>query len=275
MARWQFVWQVLALAMTLDVAIMFLMKNEAGQPDHDPIGERIRSLLKSRGIKQANLAEISGLKPYEVSRIVRGKRAPTLQSLELIAKGLDMGLEELVSGTDAQEFLAEELQQVTRAVHEEVLTQLALAQSENEELREQADRHDGIVEGLREEVRAANAERDKANTRMAALERELRSALEQLRLERSEQESLRGELSGMQGQLTESREHVFRLQQTVQGQAGQVDALKRANLKLVESLAACQSSYNALRERAAMNSGTAAILAGVLGLGIGAIAASD
>ena len=85
------------------------------------IGERIRGLYVSDGVSQADLARHCGLEPYEVSRIVTGRRRPQLHQLQAIATAEEKTLEELVTGTDAEHMLGQEPKLVSRSELEEVL----------------------------------------------------------------------------------------------------------------------------------------------------------
>jgi len=197
-----------------------------------PVGERIRSILKAAGRTQASLAETAGLKSYEISRTCSGKRAATLQTLELIAQGLEISLLDLVQGTDAEHFLAPENQHVTRSHHEHVLAKLADAQSQAHEetaARQAADRR---VAELSQRLVALEAERDSAV--MAREEADHAVAIRTTALTR------------MEGQLLESREHVFQLEQTVQGQSARREALESASRELAAGLSATQGQYASL-----------------------------
>ena len=60
-------------------------------------GENLRTLRKSRGMSQVNLAEKSGLDRSWISRIEKGKvPGATLKLLEKLSKGLDIPTELLI-----------------------------------------------------------------------------------------------------------------------------------------------------------------------------------
>lgn len=58
------------------------------------IGERISMLRRSRGLTQSELAERVGLDSRHVSRLETGKHYPSLDSLETMARVLDVELRE-------------------------------------------------------------------------------------------------------------------------------------------------------------------------------------
>lgn len=53
----------------------------------------IARLRSSQGLTQQELAERTGIKQSELSKLENGKTNPTLETLQKIAKGLDMRLE--------------------------------------------------------------------------------------------------------------------------------------------------------------------------------------
>lgn len=58
-------------------------------------GERIRELRKSQGLSQKELAAKSTLHYTYVAGVERGKRNPSLQSIQKIANGLEVNIAEL------------------------------------------------------------------------------------------------------------------------------------------------------------------------------------
>lgn len=64
------------------------------------LGERIRSFRHRRGWTQVEMAERIGIDRSFLADLERGKRNPTLLSLEIIAKGLGLRLSQLLSGVD-------------------------------------------------------------------------------------------------------------------------------------------------------------------------------
>ncbi|WP_136513732.1 helix-turn-helix domain-containing protein [Geomonas edaphica] len=59
------------------------------------LGFRIREVRKLRGLSQEKLAEKVGVDPKQISRIEGGKSAPSLDTLEAIAKHLQVEMKDL------------------------------------------------------------------------------------------------------------------------------------------------------------------------------------
>lgn len=61
--------------------------------DHKKLlGQRIKYFRKSKKLTQEQLAELVGMEPNSISIIESGRNFPTLNSLEKIAKALDIEL---------------------------------------------------------------------------------------------------------------------------------------------------------------------------------------
>lgn len=60
------------------------------------LGERIRSVRKSKSLSQEKLAELAGLHPVYIVKIERGKVRASICTYLFLAKALDMALSELV-----------------------------------------------------------------------------------------------------------------------------------------------------------------------------------
>lgn len=69
------------------------------------LGMRVREVRKLRGLSQEKLAEKVGVDPKQISRIEGGKSAPSLDTLEAIAKHLQVEMKDLF---DFQHLLPEE-----------------------------------------------------------------------------------------------------------------------------------------------------------------------
>ena len=69
------------------------------------LGMRIREVRKLRGLSQERLAEKVGVEPKQISRIEGRKSAPSLDTLEAIAKHLQVEMKDLF---DFQHLVAEE-----------------------------------------------------------------------------------------------------------------------------------------------------------------------
>lgn len=69
------------------------------------LGMRIREVRKARHLSQERLAEKVGVEPKQISRIEGGKSAPSLDTLEAIAKHLQVQMKDLL---DFQHLVPEE-----------------------------------------------------------------------------------------------------------------------------------------------------------------------
>ena len=81
--------------------------------DKMPIGEKVKYWRKKRGLTQAALAEKLMITPSNISQIEIGSRSPTLDTMALIAKALDVDLEELVKDPDSAQLAVEAKKQPT------------------------------------------------------------------------------------------------------------------------------------------------------------------
>jgi transcriptional regulator with XRE-family HTH domain len=59
------------------------------------IGERIRTFRKEKGLSQEELAEIANLHSTYIGQLERGEKNATLESIEKVAKALEISLEDL------------------------------------------------------------------------------------------------------------------------------------------------------------------------------------
>ena len=69
-------------------------------------GKRIAELRKAKGITQEELAHRCFTNSSRISKVERGKRNPTLLSLIVLAKGLEMTFEELTNIPEMNDFMA-------------------------------------------------------------------------------------------------------------------------------------------------------------------------
>jgi transcriptional regulator with XRE-family HTH domain len=69
------------------------------------LGMRVREVRKLRGLSQEKLAEQVGVEPKQISRIEGGKSAPSLDTLEAIARSLQVEMKDLL---DFQHLIPEE-----------------------------------------------------------------------------------------------------------------------------------------------------------------------
>lgn len=76
-------------------------------------GQRIADLLDEKGMKQAELAAAAGFSQASVSLYIHNKRQPNLQSLQAMAKALDVPVSVLLGD---EEITDEQLAQAVIAV---------------------------------------------------------------------------------------------------------------------------------------------------------------
>lgn len=72
------------------------------------IGERIRNFRKEKGLSQEELADIANLHATYIGQLERGEKNATLESIEKVAKALEISLEDLFRSIhpnpDSQEY---------------------------------------------------------------------------------------------------------------------------------------------------------------------------
>ena len=67
------------------------------------LGARIREVRKARQLSQERLAEKVGLEPKQISRIEGGKSSPSMDTLEAIARELQVDMKDLLDYQHLQE----------------------------------------------------------------------------------------------------------------------------------------------------------------------------
>jgi len=75
--------------------------------EHDArqnISENLRRILRDRGIKQTELAKMSGEPDMAISRLLRGQHTPTVTLLAHVAEALDVSMDRLVSPPPRKNF---------------------------------------------------------------------------------------------------------------------------------------------------------------------------
>ena len=100
-----------------------------------PIGVRIRSLLEELGKSPAWLADRVGVSRSTVTRILKGDRNPTAQTLQEMSPVLGVELEHLVAGTDAENRVEEARQFVSRRDYEGAIQQVIDFERQAHDLR--------------------------------------------------------------------------------------------------------------------------------------------
>jgi len=73
------------------------------QTAKDLLGARIREVRKLRQLSQERLAEKVGLEPKQISRIEGGKSSPSMDTLEAIARELQVDMKDLLDYQHLQE----------------------------------------------------------------------------------------------------------------------------------------------------------------------------
>lgn len=133
--------------------------------------ERLRTLLEERGPEatQAWLSERSGVDRSLISRLLSGDRAPTPATLTSIAPALEVTVEALVAGTDAEDRLEDASPTVRRSDYEAVVAKLIEYETENGDLRRR------IASTKEAHVQCDKAAR-KAEQRLAEVLRDLKFA---------------------------------------------------------------------------------------------------
>ncbi|MCC6648108.1 MAG: helix-turn-helix transcriptional regulator [Polyangiaceae bacterium] len=93
-------------------------------PNAQAVGHRIESLLAGLGQTAAWLAERAGVERSTVTRIVRGERHPTPETIALLAPVLGVTVEQLVAETDAADRVDAAKQLVSKAHYDEAVRQV-------------------------------------------------------------------------------------------------------------------------------------------------------
>lgn len=194
-------------------------------------GERLNSLLEQSGNSQAWLAERANLERSTVSRLIRGDRNPTIETLQHLAAVLSVDIKDLIAGTDAEGKLEQAIDLVRRQDYEAAVQKLV--------------EQEGRVKDLELELRAARSAHDQERGARVKVTEELSRV--QFRLETTEQD-LVAERSRTKELSEELQRHRLALQKAV----GEVSSLRSQLKDLAEEVKGTASS-----------SRTAAILAGV------------
>ena len=69
--------------------------------DYEKIGKRIKETRRRKNMTQAKLAELADMADASISRIETGAKQASLESLAKISRALNISLDFLVFGTDA------------------------------------------------------------------------------------------------------------------------------------------------------------------------------
>lgn len=110
------------------------MASDMTPSDTVPIGRRIQNHLDQLEKKPSWLAEKAGVERSTVSRIIRGDRNPTAQTLSEFAPVLGVGLGELVVGTDAAVRVDDAAKLVSRSHYEAAVQQVVTSERKANDL---------------------------------------------------------------------------------------------------------------------------------------------
>jgi transcriptional regulator with XRE-family HTH domain len=198
-----------------------------------PFHRRLQELLEQRGgdATQAWLADRSGLDRSLVSRLMRGDRMPTAETLLCIAPALEVSITQLVTGTDAEDRLEDASSLVRRSDYEGAVKKVI--------------EYEGVIGDLR--VRLGSLEETLGHS-----ERSRRAAEQDRAQATADGDRARTELRGVRARLQQQQAELERYQH----------ALARA----VAEFGALQTQLNALKKElgdAKNSSKAAAVLAGI------------
>ena len=84
--------------------------------------ERLRDILKERGLTLRAFAEMSGISQPNLSNYINGNISPTLETLDKIAKSLDMSVRDLFQEEDAMDFYVKVEGKLYHITREDILT---------------------------------------------------------------------------------------------------------------------------------------------------------
>ena len=134
-----------------------------------PIGQRIEAALDGLGKNPAWLSEKVGVSRSTITRILKGERNPTPETLQEIAPVLGMTLAQLAMGTDAAGRVKETQELVSRSHYEGAVRQVIEYERKANDLtvrlREMSDglqREQARARRARDELEAMVEERDQA-----------------------------------------------------------------------------------------------------------------
>ncbi|MBE7449251.1 MAG: helix-turn-helix transcriptional regulator [Kofleriaceae bacterium] len=135
----------------------------------EPIGARIEARLAELAQNPAWLADKAGVSRSTITRILKGDRNPTPQTLQEIAPVLGVTLEQLVAGTNAAERVGEAQQLVSRRDFEAAVAQVI-------EFERKANDLAASVRDLKEEIKAERERTTKARRDAENARRDLEAA---------------------------------------------------------------------------------------------------
>ena len=65
---------------------------------HGQVGENLKKAMKAKGLKQIQLAKLTGIDTSSISKYMRGTLLPTLWNCVRLCAALDIDLNEMVRG---------------------------------------------------------------------------------------------------------------------------------------------------------------------------------
>lgn len=153
-----------------------------------PIGQKIQAVLDGVNQTPAWLAERVGVSRSTITRILRGERNPTPETLQEVAPVLGLTVAQLANGTDAAERVKEAKDLVARSDYEEAVRRYIEYEGSARELTTQLRDTRAELERQREATRRANKEARDAAEKLQEVEYERDEAL---RIARNHEEDAR------------------------------------------------------------------------------------
>lgn len=152
-----------------------------GHPKIVPIGRRIQALLDDLNQTPAWLAEMVGVSRSTVTRILKGERNPTPETIQEIAPVLGLTVAQLANGTDAAERVKQAKDLVARSDYEEAIRHCLDYERTARDAGVQLRDTRAELESQREAARRANTEVREAIERAARMEAERDEAIRSAR----------------------------------------------------------------------------------------------
>lgn len=180
---------------------------------HIPIHSRIRELLDGICQTPGWLAEKAGVERSTVTRILRGERNPTPETLSLLAPVLGVTVEQLVTGTDAEARVESSRKLIDRAHFDDAVRQFIAADR-------RANTNETKIRDLKESLRQETERRQRAEEQLLAAEAKCDEA--KRRADANERDAQRYKLA-----FEQAFKDVARLQTELQELAKAVDSNKR------------------------------------------------
>ncbi len=183
-----------------------------------PFKDRLRELIEQHGLTQAKLADLAGVDRSTITRLVKGDRAPTMETLGYIAPVFKMKIPDMVNGTDAQARLTEGAAMVRRQDYDEAVKKMVefelkvtdlerkLRSTETALASGQQDRAKNNADLCMLQFKWETAERDlqAERDRTAELNQDLRRHRDALRHAVGDVSSLRGQLEELAQELKDA-----------------------------------------------------------------------